>query len=189
MLSNPYNTNNFLLSNPFMQNTVNGVPVRNTLALNQIDGFVPVPEFVDETNTKWTLCKAASNSMVDVPDPKSVQIVDYWCHDFPGLKTKLYVYVVEGVRQPRVETEQPTRVLYQWFSPTWVATFTPSMITDKEWLKANVYSAPVVSGRESKLAAICKLKGNVHSGAQADEDKLLTVEELNGHSQGNQVQG
>jgi len=173
---------NGLLTNPFM--TSPSTAIKNTLSLNQIEGFTPVQEFTDETNTKWSLVKSSLDSTIDIPDPKTLQIVDFWNHEFPNLKTKLYVYVVEGVRQPRVETEQPSRILYQWFSPVFVPTFTPQMISDKEWLKANVYAAPVVNARVSKLNAICHIKGSDVSYGNVDvsNDKLLKVDELNGTS-------
>lgn len=173
---------NGLLTNPFM--TSPSTTIKNTLSLNQIEGFTPVQEFSDETNTKWSLVKSSLDSTIDIPDPKTLQIVDFWNHEFPNLKTKLYVYVVEGVRQPRVETEQPSRILYQWFSPVFVPTFTPQMISDKEWLKANVYAAPVVNARISKLNAICHIKGSDVSYGNVDvsNDKLLKVDELNGTS-------
>ena len=161
--------------------------IKNTLSLNQIEGFEAVKEFVDKTNTKWSLVKSSADSTIDIPDPKTLQIVDFWNHEFPNLKTKLYVYVVEGIRQPRVETEQPSRILYQWFSPVFVPTFTPQMISDKEWLKANVYAAPLVNGRVSKLNAICHIQNPISSNDQQiqNTDKLLKVEELNGTAQGN----
>jgi len=181
-----------LLPNPLAQPvpTVPGMPqTRPTLGLNQIEGFEPVKSFTDETNTPWQLVKAASNSTVDVPDPKSLQVVDFWNHDFPGLKTKLYVYVVEAIRQPRVETEQATRVMYQWFSTVFVPTFNPQMITEQEWMKANVYAAPLINGRMSKLNAICKVQGKgAPANAQAD-DKLIHVEGLSdGPAQGTEKQ-
>lgn len=169
----------FLLPNPF-GNTFN--QAKNMLNLNQIEGFVPVKEFTDETNTAWSLSKASTDSSVDIPDPKNMQVVDYWNTEFPGLKTKLYVYVVEGIRMPKVETEQPTRVLYQWFSATNIPTFTPQMITEREWLKANVYTAKVVNSRIGKLKAICHISSIPQ---QPIEDKPLVVEELNGNSRGN----
>ena len=152
------------------------------LNLTQIENFQPVQKFTDETNTVWTLVKAFSDSTVDVPDPKSMQIVDYWDHKFVGLKNDvpLYVYVVEGVRQPRVETEQPSRIMFQWFSKIYVKDFNPQMISEREWYKANVYAAPVLNARVSKLNAICHVK---NGGAQTvnepqEEEKLIRMDEL-----------
>ena len=165
-----------LLANPFNPSMLQ---VRNSLGLNQIEGFIPVSKFVDDTNTEWTLSKASNDSTVDIPDPKTLQITDFWNHEFPrSLKNKLYIYVVEGIRQPRVETEQPTRVLYQWFSTTRIMDFTPAMISEREWLKANVYSAPVISARVSKLNALCQVPSGSQVKASGTEDKLIRVEEL-----------
>lgn len=148
------------------------------LGLNQIEGFVPVLHFRDDSNTEWNLIKAATDSSVDVPDPKGMQIVDYWNHEFPNLKeTKLYIYVVEGVRQPRVETEAPSRVLYQWFSTVFIPSFNPQMITQNEWLKANVYAAQMRNDRVSKLKALCKV--SEIEPKNGSEDTLLKVNELN----------
>ena len=177
-----------MLANPFsaipQQPLAPSVPQQvNLLNLTQIEGFQPVQKFTDDTNTAWTLVKAFSDSTVDVPDPKSMQIVDYWDHKFVGLKNDapLYVYVVEGVRQPRVETEQPSRIMFQWFSKVYVRDFTPQMISEREWYKANVYAAPVVNARVSKLNAICKVKGRRGVAAEPqEEDKLIRMDELNG---------
>ena len=175
---NNFNPNiyNPLINNPMINPIKQFTP---TLCLNQIEGYVPSKKFRDDTNTEWTLVKSSTDSTLDIPEPKSIQIVDYWNHEFPNIKTKLYVYIVEGIRQPRVETEQPTRILYQWFSTVWIPNFTPQMITDKEWLKANVYAAPISNSRISKLKAICHIEGDLGTQSQ-HEDKLITVEELNG---------
>lgn len=176
--------NNTLLANPFVPVNPITLQMKNTLGLNQIDGFKPVEKFTDDTNTEWSLAKASNDSTVDIPDPKALQITDFWNHEFPKpLKNaKLYIYVVEGIRQPRVETEQPTRVLYQWFSTIGLRDFTPAMISEKEWLKANVYSAPVVNARVSKLIALCQVPSvsSMQNGTQ--EDKLIQVEELTNES-------
>lgn len=177
MLSNPFSTIPQVTGSPTIPQQV------NILNLTQIEGFQPVQKFTDDTNTEWTLVKAFSDSTVDVPDPKSMQIVDYWDHKFVGLKddVPLYVYVVEGVRQPRVETEQPSRIMFQWFSKVYVKDFNPQMISEREWYKANVYAAPVLNARVSKLNAICKTRGGVQTNAsEPQEEKLIRVDELNG---------
>ena len=178
--ANPMNPN-ALIPNPIVGL---GKQAPNTLGLNQIENFQPVQKFVDDTNTEWTLVKSSFDSTVDIPDPKSIQLLHCWNHEFPNLKTKLYVYVVEGIRQPRVETEQASRILYQWFSPICIQNFNPQMITDKEWLKANVYAAKVTDVRVSILKAICHIDGEVNAPVATD-DKLLQVEELNGNIAGN----
>ena len=175
-LNNFMAPNGSLLPNYFQQPVL---PQMQSLGLNQVEGFAPVNEFTDESNTKWTLAKAASNSTVGIPDPKSLQIVDFWNHAFPrkDLSSKLYVYVVEGIKQPQVATEQPMKVLYQWFSPVFVPQFTPQMISDQEWKKANVYAAPVVDARVSKLNALCKVQG-APAAETEPAGKLLQVEGL-----------
>lgn len=173
-----------MIASPFAANQGGmAVPQANMLNLTQIEGFAPVQKFTDDTNTAWTLVKAYSDSTVDVPDPKSMQIVDYWDHKFVGLKNDvpLYVYVVEGIRQPRVETEQPSRIMFQWFSKIYVKDFNPAMISEREWYKANVYAAPVLNARVSKLRAICHAKADAGAGQQqaaAQEEKLIRMDEL-----------
>lgn len=185
-LTNPYLPQQGLLPNYFQQ--APGQPLQmQTLSLNQVEGFEPVRSFRDQSNTEWTLAKAASNSTVSIPDPKTLQIIDFWCHAFPrkDLQSKLYIYVVEGIKQPQVETEKPTKVLYQWFSPIFVPQFNPQMISQREWLKANVYSAEVVDARVSKLNALCKVSGDAQAPAESEE-RLLQVEGLSdGHPAGN----
>lgn len=193
MLSNQFSFQSpvGMLANPFSaMSQANAVqpfaqPV-NLLNLTQIEGFQPVQKFTDETNTAWTLVKAFSDSTVDVPDPKSMQIVDYWDHKFVGLKNDipLYVYVVEGVRQPRVETEQPSRILFQWFSKVYVKDFNPQMISEREWYKANVYAAPVVNARVSKLNAICHVKPGTQTAGPQEDDNLIRMDVLNGNDPG-----
>lgn len=174
-----------LIKAPFLQQPT---PPLQTLMLNQLEGWEPVQEFVDSSNVKWTLAKSSSDSTRDVPDPKTVQFVSAWNHEFPAkLSQKVYVYAVEAIRPPRVATEQPSMLLYQWFS-TVQMDFNPQMITDREWLKANVYAAPLVDSRMSKLLAICKVKPPAQQSQQtalAEEDKPIRVEEIVNASTGN----
>ena len=187
------NSPDALIRNPFPSTPM---PQIQTLMLNQLEGFEPVKEFTDAANVKWTLAKAASDSTRDIPDPKTVQVTNCWNHEFPAkLSPKIYVYAVEAVRLPRVSTEQPSMLLYQWFSTVQID-FNPSMITDREWMKANVYAAPIQDTRMSKLLAICKVKAPAPQGQQtapAEEDKPIRVEEIlnasSGNLQGNKEQG
>ncbi|MBP3730032.1 MAG: hypothetical protein J6I40_01005 [Mailhella sp.] len=181
MLNNPYlfpaaTGVNSMLANPFAQQ-VQAIQ-KASLGLTQIEGFPPVAEFTDDANAKWTLVKSASDSTVDIPAPNSMQVVDYWNHDFPGLDKPVYIYVVEGIRQPRVDTEQPCRVLYQWFSKTFVKDFQPQMISENEWRKANVYAAPLNGNRIAKLKALCHVQ-SIEAQPAANDD-LIKVEGLNG---------
>lgn len=171
MLNSTFNP--YLIPNPVLGN-VN--TLRNTLNLSQIEGFEPVGSFTDDSNTSWSLVKSSFDSATEIPDPKSLQLVDYWNHIFPNLEEKIYVYVVEGIKQPRVETEHPTRIIYQWFSTSYVPNFTPQMITDQEWRKANVYAAPIVNSRVSKLNALCKVQTVVEEPKESD---LIKIKGLN----------
>jgi hypothetical protein len=174
-----------LIKAPFLQQPT---PPLQTLMLNQLEGWEPVQEFTDSANVHWTLAKAATDSTRDIPDPKTVQFVGAWNHEFPAkLSQKVYVYAVEAIRPPRVATEQPSMLFYQWFS-TVKMDFNPQMITDREWLKANVYAAPLVDSRMSKLLAICKVQAQPPQGQQAapaEEDKPIRVEEIVNASSGN----
>ena len=182
MLTNPYLQpfqpfGNSMLTNPFTQQ-IQALP-KASLGLTQIEGFPPPAEFVDDANAKWSLVKSSTDSTVDIPDPTKLQVVDYWNHEFPGLdKQQIYVYVVEGIRQPRVDTEQPCRVLYAWFSKTFVKDFQPQMITETEWRKANVYAAPLNGNRIAKLKALCHVQA-VEAQTQSADD-LIKVDGLNG---------
>ena len=182
------------LSNAFAGQTLipsaslSPIAPRAVLGLTQVEGWEPVQSFADSSGLQWVLSKASSDSTRDVPDPKSVQVTDFWNHEFPNIKQKVYVYVVEGIRIPRVETEKPSRILYQWFSSIFIPRFDPTMITDKEWMKANVYTTAMGDTRLSKLNAICKQKGAVQQTKEAElvEEPLIKVEELvNGSSEGN----
>lgn len=193
MLSSTPNTASQSLSGAFAGQTLipsaslSPIAPRAVLGLTQVEGFEPVQSFADSSGVAWVLAKASSDSTRDVPDPKSVQITDYWNHEFPNIRQKVYVYVVEGIRVPRVETEQPSKILYQWFSSVFIPKFDPTMITEREWLKANVYVASMGDTRVSKLNAICKVKTQEKiQETKPEEESLLRVEELgNGSTEGN----
>ena len=193
MLNSTPNTASQSLSGAFAGQTLipssslSPIAPRAVLGLTQVEGYEPVQSFADSSGVAWVLAKASSDSTRDVPDPKAVQITDYWNHEFPNIRQKVYIYVVEGIRVPRVETEQPSRILYQWFSPVFIPKFDPTMITEREWLKANVYVASMGDTRLSKLNAICKVKAQEKiQETKPEEESLLRVEELgNGSSEGN----
>ncbi len=132
------------------------------LKLTQIDGWEPVPEFVDSDGQRWKLIKSASSGMGEIPDPQSVNVIDYWNHVHPGSNGKIFIYVVEGVRVPKTTRETACRVLYSWFSTVDNKGFTPQMIKPTEWLTANVYASTITDARVSKLKLLCKV---------SDEDK------------------
>lgn len=134
-------------------NTQQGV-----LGLRQLANFDVTPSFQDSDGKQWKLVKSANDSSVDIPDPSYVQITDYWNHEFPNSGGRVFVYVVEGIKRPRIETERPVRVLYQWFSTKNNPQFTCQMISKNEWHRANVYTAPITDSRVSKLSAICGIE-------------------------------
>ena len=120
------------------------------LGLRQMMNFNITHDFKDSDGKQWKLVKSANDASVEVPDPAFVQITDYWNHDFPNSNGKVFIYVVEGIKRPRVDTERPVRVLYQWFSTN-------------EWRRANVYTAQIQDSRVSKLSALCgvEMVGNI----------------------------
>lgn len=146
------NINNNLLTNLYQANAV------PSLQLTQIDGFEPVESFKDSEGQTWKLVKSAASGMTEIPDPKSINILDFWNHEYPGSNNKIFIYVVEGVRIPKTDREAACKILYSWFSTVNNKSFTPSMIKNSEWLVANVYAAPLIDGRISKLKALCKVK-------------------------------
>lgn len=127
------------------------------LKLTQIDGWEPVPEFVDSDGQRWKLIKAASSGMGEIPDPQSVNVIDYWNHVHPGSNGKIFIYVVEGVRVPKTARETACRVMYSWFSTVDNKGFTPQMIKPNEWLTANVYASTISDARVSKFKSLCKI--------------------------------
>ena len=100
------NYNSYLLPNSLIPPINNQIPnqtlppITQSLCLNQIENYEPIKTFKDSSNTEWILTKASTDSTLDIPDPKGIQIISYWNHEFPNIRTKLYVYVVEGIRQP-----------------------------------------------------------------------------------------
>lgn len=144
--------------NPNLINNLMASNAMPNLQLTQIDGFEPVPEFVDSSGQRWQLIKSASSGMGEIPDPQSINIVDYWNHAHPDSNGKIFIYVVEGVRVPKTNRETACRVLYAWFSTVDNKAFTPQMIRPEEWLTANVYASAITDARVSKLKALCKVK-------------------------------
>ena len=171
-----------LIPNPF---AATQQAMQATLGLTQIEGFEPVEAFRDSANVNWKLVKAASNSTIDIPDPKSLQIVSFWGHQFPG-QNQIWLYVLEGVRQPRAETEVPSKIMYTWFSKTGIANPQPGMITDQEWRRANVYAAPIVEAWESQVQALCRVSNVQTQPVPAVQpQEMIKMEPGNGHSAGN----
>ena len=80
---------------------------------------------------------------------------------------------MEGIKKPRIETEAPVRVLYQWFSTKNNPQFTPQIISGNEWHRANVYTAPISDSRVSKLSALCGVEyaGVIDNPSQSTEQE------------------
>ena len=145
------------------------------LGLRQMMNFNITREFKDSDGKTWRLVKSANDASVEVPDPQFVQITDYWNHDFPNSNGKVFIYVVEGIKRPRVETERPVRVLYQWFSTVNNPQFTPMMITQTEWCKANIYMSQLNDSRLSVLNAFCGIKQEVKQVKQSEDIPLNLI--------------
>lgn len=136
-------------------NILNSLANKPPLGLTQIkDVNMPV-EFTDDAGAKWHIAKSYKDSSVEIPDPSLVSITRWWNHAHPASDGKVFIYVVEGIKRPRIDTEQPVMVLYQWFSTTNRPNFTPADITPAEWYNANVYTAGIIDSRVSQLNALC----------------------------------
>lgn len=175
--------------NPNLLNSLYQTQTIPSLKLTQIDGYEPVSEFVDSSGMRWQLVKSASSGMSEIPDPQSVNVTDYWNHEYPGSNGKVYIYVVEGVRVPKTSRETACNVLYTWFSTVDNKQFTPQMIRPAEWLMANVYASPITDARVSKLKALCKIHDdNVAQSPQSPQTEsyeqapLISAEVLNGNT-------
>lgn len=182
-------TNNTI--NPNLLSSIYQSQAVPSLQLTQIDGYEPLPEFTDSSGVRWRLVKAANSGMSEIPDPQSVNVTDYWNHEYPGSGGKVFVYVVEGVRVPKTTRETACNVLYCWFSTVDNKQFTPQMIRPNEWLMANVYASPVTDARVSKLKALCKVRDDApavmpQTGTEKYEQApLISQEILNGNESRN----
>ena len=168
-------------------NIQNILPVTSVqyLGLKQINDFKMVREFTDSEGRTWKLAKSARDSSVEIPDPQFVQVTDYWMHEFPGSDNKVFIYVVEGIKRPRIDTEQSVLVLYQWFSTNNNRSFTPQMISQSEWYCANVYTAAMSDARVSKLKALCNVRENVTARPQSNEPDIDISLIMGGQRNGN----
>lgn len=180
-------TNNAI--NPNLLSSIYQSQAVPSLQLTQIDGYEPLSEFTDSSGIKWRLVKAANSGMSEIPDPQSVNVTDYWCHEYPGSGGKVHIYVVEGVRVPKTARETACNVLYSWFSTVDNKNFTPQMIRPAEWLMANVYAAPISDARVSKLKALCKIRDDAQSVMTQTRDSyeqapLISQEILSGNNAG-----
>lgn len=86
-----------------------------------------------------------------------------------------FLYVVEGIKRPRIDTERSVNVLYQWFSTANNPSFTPQSITPAEWYNANVYTSTITDARVSKLRALCNLTEDKQAIQQSAQDKDISL--------------
>ena len=148
--------------------TTANIPNLNTNLINSITAAQKQPigltqfkdlnmplSFTDDNGTKWKLAKSSKDSSVEIPDPAMVTLTRWWNHVHPLSNGKVYIYVVEGIKRPRIESENSVMVLYQWFSTVNRSNFTPNDITAAEWYNANVYTANIIDSRISQLRALC----------------------------------
>lgn len=177
--------NNLNTSIPYtVPNTDIAVPKQQTLqslGLRQIQGFEMVDSFRDSYGKTWRLVKRSTDNSVEIPDPQYLQVTDYWCHEMPGSNGKIYCYVVEGIKHPRDDGSQKMVVLYQWFSTSFNKQFTPQMISQSEWHKANVYSSDLTDSKVSKLYALCKTQQQQvqNEVPQTVEQQIEHIEDIN----------
>lgn len=151
-----------------------------SLELTQIEDYEPVKHFRDSAGIDWSLVKDSRDSCCEIPDPNAINITDFWNHEYPNTGSKIYIYVVEGVKLPKTAREKSCNVLYCWFSRKCDKNFTPKMITPSEWLMANVYASSCNDSRISKLKALCKIQ-DVTPVAQAPANKpapLIKMENI-----------
>ena len=140
-------------------NLINSITAaqKQPIGLTQFKDLNMPQSFTDDNGTKWKLAKSSKDSSVEIPDPAMVTLTRWWNHAHPLSNGKVYIYVVEGIKRPRIESENSVMVLYQWFSTVNRSNFTPNDITAAEWYNANVYTANIIDSRISQLRALCGL--------------------------------
>ena len=140
-------------------NLINSITAaqKQPIGLTQFKDLNMPQSFTDDNGTKWKLAKSSKDSSVEIPDPAMVTLTRWWNHVHPLSNGKVFIYVVEGIKRPRIESENSVMVLYQWFSTANRSNFTPNDITAAEWYNANVYTANIIDSRISQLRALCGL--------------------------------
>lgn len=139
-------------------NLINSITAqKQPIGLTQFKDLNMPQAFTDDNGTKWKLAKSSKDSSVEIPDPAMVTLTRWWNHVHPLSNGKVFIYVVEGIKRPRIESENSVMVLYQWFSTVNRSNFTPNDITAAEWYNANVYTANIIDSRISQLRALCGL--------------------------------
>ena len=157
-------------------NLINSITAaqKQPIGLTQFKDLNMPQSFTDDNGTKWKLAKSSKDSSVEIPDPAMVTLTRWWNHVHPLSNGKVYIYVVEGIKRPRIESENSVMVLYQWFSTVNRSNFTPNDITAAEWYNANVYTANIIDSRISQLRALCGL----NQEQKINTPNSNTIEEL-----------
>ena len=156
-------------------NLINSITAqKQPIGLTQFKDLNMPQSFTDDNGTKWKLAKSSKDSSVEIPDPAMVTLTRWWNHVHPMSNGKVFIYVVEGIKRPRIESENSVMVLYQWFSTVNRSNFTPNDITAAEWYNANVYTANIIDSRISQLRALWGLNQEQKINAPNNN----TIEEL-----------
>ena len=157
-------------------NLINSITAaqKQPIGLTQFKDLNMPQSFTDDNGTKWKLAKSSKDSSVEIPDPAMVTLTRWWNHVHPLSNGKVYIYVVEGIKRPRIESENSVMVLYQWFSTANRSNFTPNDITAAEWYNANVYTANIIDSRISQLRALC----GITQEQKINTPNNSTIEEL-----------
>ena len=158
-------------------NLINSITAaqKQPIGLTQFKDLNMPQSFTDDNGTKWKLAKSSKDSSVEIPDPAMVTLTRWWNHVHPLSNGKVFIYVVEGIKRPRIESENSVMVLYQWFSTVNRSNFTPNDITAAEWYNANVYTANIIDSRISQLRALC---GMNNQEQKINTPNNNTIEEL-----------
>ena len=156
-------------------NLINSITAqKQPIGLTQFKDLNMPLTFTDDNGTKWKLAKSSKDSSVEIPDPAMVTLTRWWNHVHPMSNGKVFIYVVEGIKRPRIESENSVMVLYQWFSTANRSNFTPNDITAAEWYNANVYTANIIDSRISQLRALC----GINQEQKINVPNNNTIEEL-----------
>lgn len=156
-------------------NLINSITAqKQPIGLTQFKDLNMPLSFTDDNGTKWKLAKSSKDSSVEIPDPAMVTLTRWWNHVHPMSNGKVFIYVVEGIKRPRIESENSVMVLYQWFSTVNRSNFTPNDITAAEWYNANVYTANIIDSRISQLRALC----GMNQEQKINTPNNNTIEEL-----------
>ena len=156
-------------------NLINSITAqKQPIGLTQFKDLNMPQAFTDDNGTKWKLAKSSKDSSVEIPDPAMVTLTRWWNHVHPMSNGKVFIYVVEGIKRPRIESENSVMVLYQWFSTVNRSNFTPNDITAAEWYNANVYTANIIDSRISQLRALC----GMNQEQKINAPNSNTIEEL-----------